>query len=413
MEKTKKKLSLTSKIAIGFALGIILGLIFGEKIMVIKVIGDIFMKLLKMLVMPLVLLSLISGVSSISDIRKLRSIGTKTLAIFLVNTLLACVAGLALGAVFKPGAGVIIDSASTDIYQATAIPSWSDTLLSLFPDNVFNSLSSGNMIQVIVFALFFAIAIAALGEKAEGVRKGINSLADVMYKVTNYVLALSPVGVCALIACSVGQYGLGVFGALGKLIVADYAIQLIFCIVIYFPMIRLISNIKVGYFMRKILPVWAMTASTTSSAGTLPVTLKVATDDLGIDEEVANFVCPLGSTVNMAGGAIWDAVVVIFAAQIYGIDLTFTQMVLVVVTASLICIGSPGIPGGGVVSAVMLIGMLGIPIEVAGMIAAIYRLLDMAHTTMNVTGDIVTAAVVAKTENLLHTPEEGICKAAK
>ncbi len=117
--------------------------------------------------------------------------------------------------------------------------------------------------------------------------------------------------------------------------------------------------------MRKILPVWTMTASTTSSAGTLPVTLKVATDDLGIDEEVANFVCPLGSTVNMAGGAIWDAVVVIFAAQIYGIDLTFTQMVLVVVTASLICIGSPGIPGGGVVSAVMLIGMLGIPIEVA------------------------------------------------
>ena len=313
--KTKKKLSLTSKIAIGFVLGIILGLIFGEKIMVIKVIGDIFMKLLKILVMPLVLLSLISGVSSISDIRKLRSIGTKTLAIFLANTLLACVAGLALGTVFKPGAGVIIDSASADIYQATAIPSWPDTLLSLFPDNVFNSLSSGNMIQVIVFALFFAIAIAALGEKAEGVRKGINSLADVMYKVTNYILALSPVGVCALIACSVGQYGLGVFGALGKLIVADYAIQLIFCIVIYFPMIRLISNIKVGYFMRKILPVWAMTASTTSSAGTLPVTLKVATDDLGIDEEVANFVCPLGSTVNMAGGAIWDAVVAIFAAQ--------------------------------------------------------------------------------------------------
>lgn len=183
--KTKKKLSLTSKIAIGFVLGIILGLIFGEKIMVIKVIGDIFMKLLKILVMPLVLLSLISGVSSISDIRKLRSIGTKTLAIFLANTLLACVAGLALGTVFKPGAGVIIDSASADIYQATAIPSWSDTLLSLFPDNVFNSLSSGNMIQVIVFALFFAIAIAALGEKAEGVRKGINSLADVMYKVTN------------------------------------------------------------------------------------------------------------------------------------------------------------------------------------------------------------------------------------
>lgn len=410
MEKTKKKLSLTVKIAIGFALGIVLGLIFGEKITVISVIGNIFMKLLKMLVMPLVLLSLISGISSITDMRKLRNIGTKTIVMFVVNTLVASFVGIFLAKVFKPGLGVVIDSSSANAYEATALPSWADTLLSLFPDNVFNSLSSGNMIQVIVFALFFAVAITALGKKAESVRKAINDLAEVMYKVTNYVLALSPIGVCALIACSVGQYGLGVFSALGKLIIVDYVIQIIFCIVVYFALIKFVAKINVGYFIRKILPVWAMTISTTSSAGTLPVTLKVAQDDLGINEEVSNFVCPLGATVNMSGGAIWDAVVVIFAAQIYGIDLSFAQIFLVVITACLICMGSPGIPGGGVVSAVMLIGMLGIPIEVCGMIAAVYRLLDMAHTTMNVTGDIVVAAVVAKSENLLNVPDGAAAK---
>ena len=227
-----------------------------------------------------------------------------------------------------------------------------------------------------------------------------------MYKVTKYVLALSPIGVCVLIACSVGQYGIGIFGAMGKFIVADYAAQILFFVIIYLPLVKFGAKIKVGYFFKKILRVWAMAASTTSSAGTLPVTMDVAHKDFGIDEDVCSFVLPLGCTVNMAGGALYDAAVIVFAAQIYGISLTFPQLFLLVATATLLCIGSPGIPGGGVVSAVMLMTLLGLPLEVAGMIAGIYRLLDMAHTVMNVSGDIVTAAVVARSENMIDVPRK-------
>ena len=402
--KEKKKLSLPVRILIGFVIGILLGVIFKENILRFKVIGDIFLKLMKMLVMPLVLFSLIDGITSLKDLKRLRKVGVKTMAFFVVNTLLACLFGIVLTRWFKPGVGVIIDQSVAGMYEATEVPTISETLIDFFPDNIFASLTNGSMIQVIVFALFFAVAILAVGDEASAIKNAVHQCATVMYKVTDYVLVLSPIGVCALMACSIGQYGLSIFGALGRFIVADYAAQFIFCLVIYVPLIKFVAKIDIITFFRKSFRYWIMAASTTSSAGTLPVTREVTVNDLGVDSEIADFVLPIGCTMNMTGGALYDAAVITFAAQVYGITLTGPQMFLLIATATLVTMGSPGIPGGGVVVAVMLMTLLGMPLEVAGMIAAIYRILDMAHTVMNVTGDAVVAACVARGENMLDYP---------
>ena len=402
--KVKKKLALPWQILIGFAIGIALGMVFKENVLKIKVIGDIFMKLLKMLVMPLVFFSIIDGITGIKDTKKFRSISVKTFSYFIINTLIACVFGILLMKLFRPGAGVAIDYTVSGLYEETSVPGMSDTLLSFFPENIFQSLSNGSMIQVIVFALFFAVAVVAIGENASTVHNLVHECATVMYKVTDYVLALSPIGVCALMACSIGQYGIGIFGALSKFILADYAAQIIFAIVIYVPLIKFVAKVDVWTFLRKSVRYWIMAASTTSSVGTLPVTMEVTVNDLGVDPEIASFVLPLGCTMNMTGGALYDAAVITFAAQVYGMNLSLSQMFLLVATATLITIGSPGIPGGGVVVAVMLMTLLGMPLEIAGMIAGIYRLLDMAHTTMNVTGDAVVAACVARSENMINYP---------
>jgi len=402
--KTKKKLNLSIKVLIGFAVGIALGAIFGENILKIKVIGDIFMKLLKMLVMPLVFCSIVDGVTNIGDIKKLRQVGAKTLLYFIILTLLAGVLGIVIANLMNPGEGFTIVSDTASAYKATEIPTLSSTILSMIPDNPFAALTNFSMIQTIVFALFLGVSITALGEKGKEIVTVVNQATNAMYKMTNFVMATSPIGVAALIACSVGQYGFGFFGPLAKFILTDYLGQILFILLAYVPMLIFIAKVDVKYFFRKILRVWLMTASTTSSAGTLPVSMDVATKDFHVKEDLSSFILPLGATMNMNGAAIYLASVTVFASQIYGMNLTIGQQIMIVFTATLLSVGAPGIPGGGVVLAVMLISMLGLPVEVAGMIAGIYRLLDMAHTTMNVTGDVVTDLCIARTENFIEEP---------
>lgn len=223
-----------------------------------------------------------------------------------------------------------------------------------------------------------------------------------MYRMTSIVMSTSPYGVCALMACTIGQYGLKIFGPLGKFILCDYLNCAIIAFIMYFLILKFMGKVRFSYFMRKILPLWAVTASTTSSSGSLPVTMRITNEDFKVEEELYGFSLPLGATINMNAGGAYYAIAVVFAAQIYGVHMTLAQDLTVILLATLISIGSPGIPGGGIVMTVMLLTTMGLPVDVMGMIAGIYKIIDIAHTTINVTGDVVSTIAVARSENMIH-----------
>ena len=398
-----KKLGLTSKIFIGFALGIILGLIFKEKVLILKPLGDIFLTLIKMIVVPLVFCSITSGVASIGDINRLKRIGSRTVIYFVVTTMLAGIIGLLIANFVQPGAGVDLNMIqASSKFQAKEMPTLAKTLLDMFPSNPIKSMVDGNLMQIIVFSLFLGVSLTMLGEKGKKVIDLFNSGTEAMYKMTAIVMEFSPIGVAALMACSIGEYGIKIFGPLGKFIMTDYLGLLTVIIIMYIPMLKFIAKVPLGYFFKKVLQIWMVTASTTSSSGTLPVTIGVTKKRFGVPDEIAEFILPLGATMNMNGAVVYYSAAVMFVSQIYGIHMELSQKILTIVLATIISIGSPGIPGGGIVMTIMLLTTMGLPMEIVGMIAGIYRILDMGHTTLNVTGDVVTSLCISRSEKVLN-----------
>ena len=398
-----KKLGLTSKIFIGFALGIILGLIFKEKVLILKPLGDIFLTLIKMIVVPLVFCSITSGVASIGDINRLKRIGSRTVIYFVVTTTLAGIIGLLIANFVQPGAGVDLNMIqASSKFQAKEMPTLAKTLLDMFPSNPIKSMVDGNLMQIIVFSLFLGVSLTMLGEKGKKAIDLFNSGTEAMYKMTAIVMEFSPIGVAALMACSIGEYGIKIFGPLGKFIMTDYLGLLIVIIIMYIPMLKFIAKVPLGYFFKKVLQIWMVTASTTSSSGTLPVTIGVTKKRFGVPDEIAEFILPLGATMNMNGAVVYYSAAVMFVSQIYGIHMDLSQQILTIVLATIISIGSPGIPGGGIVMTIMLLTTMGLPMEIVGMIAGIYRILDMGHTTLNVTGDVVTSLCISRSEKVLN-----------
>ena len=408
-----KKLGLTSKIFIGFALGIILGLIFGETVTVIKPLGDIFLTLIKMIVVPLVFCSITSGVASIGDINKLKRIGSKTLIYFVVATMLAGIIGLVIAQLVQPGSGVELNMIQANSkYEAKEMPTLAKTLLDMFPSNPIKALVDGNLMQIIVFSLFLGVSLTLLGEKGKKAIELFDIGTEAMYKMTAIVMDFSPIGVAALMACSIGEYGLKIFGPLGKFILTDYLGLLAVILLLYVPMLKFIAKIPLGYFFKKVLQIWLVTASTTSSSGTLPVTISVTKKKFGVSDELAEFILPLGATMNMNGAVVYYSAAVMFVSQIYGVTMDLSQQVLIIILATIISIGSPGIPGGGIVMTIMLLTTMGLPMEIVGMIAGIYRIIDMGHTTLNVTGDVITSLCIGRSENAIDDSVYGESLAA-
>ena len=408
-----KKLGLTSKIFIGFALGIILGLIFGEIVTVIKPLGDIFLTLIKMIVVPLVFCSITSGVASIGDINKLKRIGSKTLIYFVVATMLAGIIGLVIAQLVQPGSGVELNMIQANSkYEAKEMPTLAKTLLDMFPSNPIKALVDGNLMQIIVFSLFLGVSLTLLGEKGKKAIELFDIGTEAMYKMTAIVMDFSPIGVAALMACSIGEYGLKIFGPLGKFILTDYLGLLAVILLLYVPMLKFIAKIPLGYFFKKVLQIWLVTASTTSSSGTLPVTISVTKKKFGVSDELAEFILPLGATMNMNGAVVYYSAAVMFVSQIYGVTMDLSQQVLIIILATIISIGSPGIPGGGIVMTIMLLTTMGLPMEIVGMIAGIYRIIDMGHTTLNVTGDVITSLCIGRSENAIDDSVYGESLAA-
>ncbi|MGE6613528.1 dicarboxylate/amino acid:cation symporter [Peribacillus sp. NPDC076916] len=399
----KKKLGLGTKVFIGFVIGIILGLIFKEKILIVKPIGDIFLTLIKMIVVPLIFFSITSGIFSIGDVQKLKRIGTKTLVYYIGTTLLAGGIGLLVAHLFKPGKGInIANIEASSEFEASEIPTFGETVLGLFPSNPVQALSEGNLMQIIIFSLFLGISIVLIGNKSETLKKFFDEGTEVMYKMTGIIMAFSPIGVAALMACTIGEYGLKIFGPLGKFILVDYIGLISVIILMYLFMLKFIAKFPISTFFKSIGKIWIVTASTTSSSGTLPVTISVTKEDYKVKEELAQFTLPIGATMNMNGAVVYYAAAVIFVSQIYGIEMPLSQQLLIILMTTLISVGSPGIPGGGIVMTIMLLTTLGLPMEIIGMIAGIYRIIDMGHTTLNVTGDVVSTLCIARSENMIE-----------
>ena len=397
-----KKLSMSAKVFLGFGIGIVLGMIFQKDILFVKPVGDIFLNLIQMIVIPLIFCSIISGIASIGDIGKLRRIGTKVMGFYIVTTILSTILGLVVAHIIRPGTGFRMYDiqASGEAVKAAEPMSVGSAILGMIPSNPIAALAKGELMQVIVFAVFVGVTITILGDRVSNVKKLIDEGTQIMFKVTDLVMQTTPYGVCALAACSVGEYGLAVFGVMGKFIFTHYMAALSIIVCLYLFIVRGIAKIPLSDFFRKITEVWLVAFSTTSSSGTLPVTLKVVEQEFRVKHELASFTLPLGATVNMNGIAAYYAVTIMFVSQVYGVDLTLAQQASFIFITTLISIGTPGIPNSGIVLTVMLLGTMGLPATIMGMIVGIFRPIDMIHTALNVTGDVVSTLAVARIENM-------------
>lgn len=403
-----KSMKLTTKILIGLIAGIVVGLLLGGNPDVannyIKPFGTLFLRMIKMIIVPLVLSSLVVGTASMGDVKKLGRIGGKTIAYYLITTAIAVTIGLILGNLIDPGAGLSIPVNAS--VEAKAAPKLVDTLLNIIPTNPLSAMVDGNMLQIIAFALFIGIGITLVGEKGKPFLNFFDSMAEVMYKITAVVMSYAPIGVFALITPVVAENGPAVLLPLAKVIAAVYVGCFLHAAITYSSIVKAFAKLNPLTFFKGALPATTVAFSTCSSSGTLPVTIKSAQDNLGVSESVSSFVLPLGATINMDGTALYQGVCALFVAQVYGLDLTLAQQVTIVLTATLASIGTAGVPGAGFIMLTMVLQAVGLPLEGSALIAGIDRVLDMARTSINVTGDLSAAVVIAATEKELNVPQE-------
>ncbi|NLI95396.1 MAG: dicarboxylate/amino acid:cation symporter [Synergistaceae bacterium] len=404
MSEERKKFPLIWKIALGFVLGIAAGAVFKEQSQLLAPIGKIFIILLKMLIVPLVFSSLVVGTASLGDPRKLGRIGAKTIGLYLVTTAVAIVIGLFLGNIIQPGSGMAL-SVDTSGFKAPVPPSILDVLLGIFPDNIAKSLVESNMLQIIVFALFFGVSAVLAGEKGKPVIAFMDSVAETMYKLTGIVMAFAPYGVFALIATTVAKYGLSVLAPFGKVILAVYLGCFLHAALVYSGLIMIVVRKSPFWYFKGVRESTLTAFVTRSSSATLPVTMRVAQENLGVSEGISSFVLPLGATINMDGTALYQGVCALFIAQAYGLPLGIGAQLSIILTATLASIGTAGVPGAGLIMLTLVLTAVGLPVEGVALVAGIDAVLDMARTAINVTGDSCVAAVVAKTEGELREVE--------
>ncbi|WP_203247219.1 dicarboxylate/amino acid:cation symporter [Sporosarcina beigongshangi] len=396
----KVKLNLVTQIFIAFVLAIILGSLFGSSIDFLKPFGDLFLRLIKFIIAPLILSTLVVGVAGTSDAKQLGRIGIKTVAYYLATTAVAIVIGLVVAFMISPGKGVTVSTEGLAIPEAAAQEPQSaiTTILNIIPENPFTALAAGNVLQIIFFALFIGLAITLVGEKAQPVYRFFEGFAEVMYKITGIVMKVAPIGVLGLLAPVVGQYGLSVLLPLVKVILAVYIACILHATIVYSAAVKTWGKMSPLKFFKGISPAALVAFSTASSSGTLPVTIKNTNENLGVPNKISSFVLPLGATVNMDGTAIYQGVAVIFIAQFYNLNLSFAQLLTVVLITILASIGTAGVPGAGMIMLAMVLTSVNMPLEGIALIAGIDRVLDMMRTCVNVVGDASAAVVVAGTE---------------
>ena len=407
-KKEKKKIGLTTKIFIALLAGAVFGIILCYAVPsghikddiivegVLYVVGQGFIKLMKMLVVPLVFCSLVCGSMSIGDTKKLGTVGARTLIFYLATTALAVTVALSVGNLINPGVGLDMstiktNAASVETMKATSL---TDTLLNIIPDNPINSLASGEMLQIIVFALIIGVILAKLGERAETVANFFSQFNDIMMEMTMMIMHLP--NWCLLPdQPHIANIGFSAFVPLAKYMIGVLIALAIQCFGVYQILLKIFTGLNPLKFIKKFFPVMAFAFSTATSNATIPLSIDTLTKKVGVSKKISSFTIPLGATINMDGTSIMQGVAVVFAAQAFGIHLSMTDYITVIGTATLASIGTAGVPSVGLVTLTMVFNSVGLPVEAIGLIMGIDRILDMTRTAVNITGDAVCTTIVA------------------
>jgi len=407
-EKAKRKLSLTIKILIGFAAGVIIGLILdlilGDRAAsitgtYIQPFGTLFLNLIKMVIVPLVFTSLVVGACGLGDIKSMGRIGGKTIVYFLCTTAIAVIIGLIIGNLFQLGVGGGFDTKGLE-YTPKETSGAVATLLAIIPTNPFASLASGDMLPIIAFALFVGGSIVVVGKKADSVRSFFDGFSEIMYSMTGGVMKLAPYAVFALMMNVTTTYGPTILGKLAILIVAVYLACILHAVIVYSAVIKVFGKYSPIRFFKNMIPALAFAFSSASSAATLPFTMEGARK-CGVPHRIRSFVLPLGATINMDGTAAFQACCALFIANIFGMPLNLTQQLEVILAATLASIGTAGVPGAGTIMLGMVLAQVGLPVEGIAIIIGVDRILDMIRTTINICGDAACSIAIARSENEL------------
>lgn len=407
---------LTNLILIALALGIICGVVINEFFAtnefimnvvvggIFTVIGDLFLNAIKMLVVPLVFVSIALGVATMGDMAKLGRIGIKTISYYMVTTAFAIVIGLVIANIIDPGVGldmskvVVADTTAS----ADATMSLADTITNIIPSNVFQAFYNGDMLQVIFFAVFFGIGITSLGDKVQKLHIILEELNNIFLQMLMILMEFAPIAVFSLIITTFATLGIDAIIPVFSYVFTAIFAMFIQVLVVYSIILVLLGKLNPIKFFKKLRPAMGFAFSTASSAGTIPINKKCVEESIGVDPEISSFVLPLGATINMDGTAIMQGAAVVFIAQAVGVDLTASDYLTVILTATLASIGTAGVPGSGVIMLSMVISQVGLPVEAIGVIMGVDRIVDMFRTTVNITGDAICATVVARSENAVN-----------
>ena len=414
-EKTKKKLGLSTQIFISLLIGALFGVVIHYWIPssyikdtvivegVLYVVGQGFIRLMQMLVVPLVFCSLICGSMAIGDTKTLGKVGVKTIGFYLVTTALAVCVALGSALLINPGRGLDMDAVQKGtVSSTTEATSLVDTLLNIIPKNPVQSMANGDMLPIIVFALFVGIMLAKLGTRGSVVANFFSQFNDVMMEMTMAIMKVAPIGVFCLIARTFATVGFSAFAPMLKYmgnVTLALAIQ---CLVVYQILLFVFTRLNPLKFIKKFLPVMGFAFSTATSNATIPMSIDTLSKKMGVSKQISSFTIPLGATINMDGTSIMQGVAVVFIAQAYGIPLTMGNLATVVVTATLASIGTAGVPSVGLVTLAMVLNSVGLPTEGIALIMGIDRILDMIRTAVNITGDAVCTTIVCHQEGSLN-----------
>lgn len=388
-----RSLSLSTKILVWMVIGVVAGLLLGDKAGELRPIGDLFMRLLLMAAIPLVFFNLISGISGIKDTGSLGKLGIRTLFYYLATTMVALIVGLMVASRFQPGRGMQLSDPVTE--SVGEIPSIAKILLDMVPSNMFAAFSEGNVVQVVVIAVFLGIPVLFMPEpQREQLRDGFALISNLLKELVGLVLKFSPFGIAALVAASVGEFGGAIFGPLAKFLATVWVAQLVM-VCIYVLVLKLATGRRIGRWLRATGPLYATTAATCSSLASLVVAMEVARRRVKLSENIYSFTLPLGTQLNKDGTSITLVVILLFTAQALGIEFSGGDVIALILIGLILSQGSGGIPQGGLVLAFIYLQSFGLPLEVAGILAGVYRLVDMGNTTVNCMGDMTWTTIVS------------------
>ena len=408
-DNNRRKPGLTTKILLGLILGAALGFVLNylvpdgyvrDKVLingVLYVVGQGFIRLMQMLVVPLVFFSLICGSMSIGDTKKLGKVGVRALIFYVCTTALAISVALLIGNIINPGKGFNMSAAEevSEVTDTIAKTSITDTILNIIPTNIVNSLASGTMLQIILFALLLGIILAKMGDRVETVKNFCSQFNDIMMEMTMIIMKVAPIGVFALISKTFAEIGFSAFKPLLKYMIAVMAALMVQCFIIYMGLLKAFTGLNPIIFIKNFVPVMEFAFSTATSNATIPMSIETLADKMGVSKRISSFTIPLGATINMDGTAIMQGVAVVFAAQAFNIHLTMTDYLTVIGTATLASVGTAGIPSVGLITLTMVFNSVGLPVEAIALIMGIDRILDMSRTAVNITGDAVCTTIVA------------------